>query len=78
MITGKIISRYIFREMLPPFGLCILFFTFLFLMAEMTKIVNWGGLYGDFIHAALSFDFCSAHVGDGGRDADISAAFNRQ
>ena len=41
MIPGKIISRYIFKEMLAPFALCVLFFTFLFLMAEMIKIVNW-------------------------------------
>ena len=41
MIVGKTINRYIFRDMLAPFGLCILFFTFLFLMAEMIKVVNW-------------------------------------
>ena len=41
MILGTIISRYLFREMLAPFALCVLFFTFLFLMAEMIKITNW-------------------------------------
>ena len=41
MMAGKIISRYVFRYMLAPFGLCVLFFTFLFLMAEMIKVVNW-------------------------------------
>jgi lipopolysaccharide export system permease protein len=41
MIAGTIISRYVFREMLVPFGLCVLFFTFLFLMAEMIRVVNW-------------------------------------
>ena len=41
MTAVKIIDRYVFREMLVPCGLCVLFFTFLFLMAEMIKIVNW-------------------------------------
>ena len=41
MIVGKTINRYVFRDMLAPFGLCVLFFTFLFLMAEMIKVVNW-------------------------------------
>jgi lipopolysaccharide export system permease protein len=41
MIAGKTINRYVFREMLAPFGLCILFFSLLFLMAEMIRVVNW-------------------------------------
>ncbi|RUA03126.1 MAG: LPS export ABC transporter permease LptF [Deltaproteobacteria bacterium] len=37
MTFNSIINRYIFRELLPPFALNIVFFTFVFLM---TKILN--------------------------------------
>ena len=46
MKINTIINRYIFREMIPPFVLGLVFFTFVFLMAEMLKItdliVNYG------------------------------------
>ncbi len=46
MKINTIINRYIFREMIPPFVLGVVFFTFVFLMAEMLKItdliVNYG------------------------------------
>jgi lipopolysaccharide export system permease protein len=41
MKINSIANRYVFREMIPPFGLNILLFTFVFLMAEMLEITNW-------------------------------------
>lgn len=41
MKINTIINRYIFKEMLPPFILCLLVFSFIFLMARMIKITNW-------------------------------------
>ncbi len=38
---NSIINRYIFREMIPPFVITMVFFTFIFLMAEMLRITNW-------------------------------------
>ena len=41
MKINTIINRYIFKEMLTPFCLSVLFFTFVFLMAKMIEITNW-------------------------------------
>jgi len=41
MKINSIINRYIFKEMLSPFVLSVLFFNFVFLMAEMIEITNW-------------------------------------
>ncbi|MCP4692660.1 MAG: LPS export ABC transporter permease LptF [Desulfobacterales bacterium] len=41
MKINTIINRYIFREMVPPFIITMVFFTFVFLMAEMLRITNW-------------------------------------
>jgi len=40
MKINSIIYRYLFKEMIPPFVINIIFFTFVFLMAEMLKISN--------------------------------------
>ncbi|MES0448069.1 MAG: LptF/LptG family permease, partial [Desulfobacterales bacterium] len=40
MKINSIIYRYLFKEMIPPFVISIIFFTFVFLMAEMLKITN--------------------------------------
>ncbi len=40
MKVNSIINRYIFREMLPPFGLNIVFFTFVFLMTKIMVITD--------------------------------------
>ncbi len=40
MKINAIIYRYLFKEMIPPFVINIIFFTFVFLMAEMLKITN--------------------------------------
>lgn len=50
MKVNTIINRYLFREMLVPLTISVVFFTFVFLMAEMLKItdlvVNYGvGLF---------------------------------
>ncbi len=34
------ISRYVFFELLPPFAVSLLFFTFVFIMAQLLKIIN--------------------------------------
>jgi hypothetical protein len=35
------INRYILKEFLVPFAVNVLFFTFIFLMAELIEITNW-------------------------------------
>jgi lipopolysaccharide export system permease protein len=37
----SIINRYILKEFLVPFAVNVLFFTFIFLMAELIEITNW-------------------------------------
>lgn len=41
MKTPSLINRYIFKEFVPPFVVNVLFFTFIFLMAELIQITNW-------------------------------------
>jgi lipopolysaccharide export system permease protein len=41
MTINSNVNRYIFREMLPPLGLNLLFFTFIFLISDMLEITNW-------------------------------------
>jgi lipopolysaccharide export system permease protein len=41
MKTPSLINRYIFKEFIPPFAVNVLFFTFIFLMAELIQITNW-------------------------------------
>lgn len=40
MKISSIIYRYVFREMIPPFVINLMFFTFVFLMVEMLKVTN--------------------------------------
>ncbi len=37
----SIINRYILKEFFAPFAINVLFFTFIFLMAELIEITNW-------------------------------------
>ena len=37
----SLINRYIFKEFVSPFMVNVLFFTFIFLMAELIQITNW-------------------------------------
>jgi lipopolysaccharide export system permease protein len=41
MKIASLINRYIFKEFLSPFTVNVLFFTFVFLMAELIQITNW-------------------------------------
>jgi len=41
MKITSLINRYIFREFVWPFVVNVLFFTFIFLMAELIQITNW-------------------------------------
>jgi len=41
MKIASIINRYILQEFLTPFAVNVLFFTFIFLMAELIEITNW-------------------------------------
>jgi lipopolysaccharide export system permease protein len=41
MKLNTITNRYIIKEMLTPFGINLLVFTFLFLMTEMIEITDW-------------------------------------
>jgi lipopolysaccharide export system permease protein len=41
MKIASIINRYILKEFLAPFAVNVLFFTFIFLMAELIEITNW-------------------------------------
>jgi len=40
MKINSIINRYLFKEMIPPFIINLMFFTFVFLMAETLNIIN--------------------------------------
>ncbi len=40
MKISSIIYRYVFKEMMPPFVINLMFFTFVFLMVEMLKVMN--------------------------------------
>src|SRR5210317_824905 len=41
MKLNSIVHRYILKEMLSPFSINVIVFTFLFLMTELIKITNW-------------------------------------
>ena len=41
MKLNSIVNRYIFREMIPPFVVTLIFFTFIFLMAKIIDITNF-------------------------------------
>jgi lipopolysaccharide export system permease protein len=41
MKLTSLINRYIFKEFVSPFTVNVLFFTFIFLMAELIQITNW-------------------------------------
>ncbi|MBW2100465.1 MAG: LptF/LptG family permease, partial [Deltaproteobacteria bacterium] len=40
MKINTILSRYVFKELIPPFFISLLFFTFIFLMAKILDITN--------------------------------------
>ncbi|UCF90711.1 MAG: LPS export ABC transporter permease LptF [Desulfobacterales bacterium] len=59
MKVNTILNRYVFKEMLPPFGLNVLFFTFIFLMAQMLEITNWIVNYNISVFTVLLLIFYS-------------------
>jgi lipopolysaccharide export system permease protein len=46
MKINTIINRYVFTELIPPFALSILFFTFVFLMKTILEVANYVVNYG--------------------------------
>jgi len=46
MKINTIVSRYVFKELIPPFVISLLFFTFIFLMAKILDITNLVVNYG--------------------------------
>ncbi|UCD77628.1 MAG: LPS export ABC transporter permease LptF [Desulfobacterales bacterium] len=54
MKINTITNRYIIKEMLAPFSINVVVFTFLFVMTEMIKITNWIVNYNINIFAVLT------------------------
>ena len=59
MKLNSIIHRYVLKEMLAPFSINVLVFTFLFLMTELIKITNWIVNYNLSIFSVLTLIFFS-------------------
>ena len=57
MKLNSIYNRYVLKEMLAPFSINVLVFTFLFLMTELTKITNWIVNYNLSIVSVLTLIF---------------------
>ncbi len=57
MKLNSIVNRYILKEMLAPFSINLIVFTFLFLMAELIKITNWIVNYSLSIFSVLKLIF---------------------
>ena len=57
MKLNSIVNRYIFKEMLAPFSINVIVFTFLFLMTELIKITNWIVNYNLNIFSVLTMIF---------------------
>jgi lipopolysaccharide export system permease protein len=59
MKVNSIISRYVFREMIPPFLINLVLFTFIFLMAEILDITKLVVNYGVSVFSVLLMLLCS-------------------
>ena len=59
MKLNSIVNRYVLKEMLAPFCINVLVFTFLFLMTELVKITNWIVNYNLSIFSVLTLIFFS-------------------
>ncbi|MBW2449526.1 MAG: LPS export ABC transporter permease LptF [Deltaproteobacteria bacterium] len=59
MKLNSIVNRYVLKEMLAPFCINVLVFTFLFLMTELIKITNWIVNYNLSIFSVLTLIFFS-------------------
>jgi len=59
MKLNSIVNRYVLKEMLAPFSINVLVFTFLFLMTELIKITNWIVNYNLSIFSVFTLIFFS-------------------
>jgi len=59
MKVNSIVSRYVFREMIPPFLINLILFTFIFLMAEILNITDLILNYGVSVSSVLLMLICS-------------------
>jgi len=59
MKVNSIVGRYLFREMIPPFLISLILFTFIFLMAEILDITNLIVKYGVSFSSVLLMLICS-------------------
>jgi lipopolysaccharide export system permease protein len=59
MKVNSIISRYVFREMIPPFFINLILFTFIFLMAKILNITDLIVNYGVSVSSVLLMLICS-------------------
>jgi lipopolysaccharide export system permease protein len=59
MKVNSIISRYLFREMIPPFLINLILFTFIFLMAKILNITDMILNYGVSVSSVLLMLICS-------------------
>ncbi len=59
MKVNSIISRYVFREMIPPFLINLILFTFIFLMAKILNITDLILNYGVSVSSVLLMLICS-------------------
>ena len=57
MKLNSIVNRYVLKEMLAPFSINVLVFSFLFLMAELIKITDWIVNYNLSIFAVFTLIF---------------------
>jgi lipopolysaccharide export system permease protein len=57
MKLNSIVNRYILKEMLAPFSINVIVFTFLFLMTELIKITDWIVNYNLNIFSVLTLIF---------------------
>jgi lipopolysaccharide export system permease protein len=59
MKVNSIVSRYIFREMIPPFLVNLVLFTFIFLMAKIVRITDLIVNHGISVSSVLLMLICS-------------------
>jgi lipopolysaccharide export system permease protein len=59
MKVNTIVSRYIFREMIPPFLVNLVLFTFIFLMAKIVRITDLIVNHGISVSSVLLMLICS-------------------
>jgi lipopolysaccharide export system permease protein len=57
--VNTVISRYVFREMMPPFVINLILFTFIFLMAEILNVTDLIVNHGVSVSSVLLLLICS-------------------